>query len=56
MTSRMPRPSAPNWRRPASTAVDAQPDRLEFGWTREAYLDFKEDYDEWDLFDSLSSA
>jgi SAM-dependent methyltransferase len=37
------------------TAVDAQPDGLEFGWTREAYLDFKEDYDEWDLFDSLSS-
>jgi SAM-dependent methyltransferase len=37
------------------TAVDALPDRLEFSWTREAYLDFKEDYDEWDLFDSLSS-
>ena len=37
------------------TAVDAQPDRLEFGWSRREYLDFKADYDEWDLLDSLSS-
>jgi SAM-dependent methyltransferase len=37
------------------TDVDAQPDGLEFGWTREEYLDFKASYDEWDLFESLSS-
>ena len=35
--------------------VDAQPDWLEFDWSRGQYLDFKEAYDEWDLFDSLSS-
>lgn len=35
--------------------VDVQPDRLEHAWTREAYLDFKSGYDEWDLVDSLSS-
>jgi SAM-dependent methyltransferase len=37
------------------TAVDARPDRLEFGWSRGEYLDLKEGYDEWDLVDSLSS-
>jgi SAM-dependent methyltransferase len=35
--------------------VDAQPDRLLHAWSREAYLDFKADYDEWDLFASLSA-
>jgi SAM-dependent methyltransferase len=35
--------------------LDVQPDRLEHAWTRAAYLDFKLSYDEWDLFDSLSS-
>ncbi len=33
--------------------VDVQPDMLEHAWSRDAYLDFKEGYDEWDLFDSL---
>ena len=37
------------------TDVDAQPDGLEFGWSRGEYLEFKQDYDEWDLFESLSS-
>ena len=35
--------------------VDAYPDRLVHAWSREAYLDFKADYDEWDLFASLSA-
>lgn len=32
----------------------AWPERLEFRWSREAYLEFKERYDEAELFDSLS--
>jgi ubiquinone/menaquinone biosynthesis C-methylase UbiE len=37
-------------------AVRAWPEHLAFGWTREAYLDFKERYDEAELFDALSAA
>ena len=37
------------------TDVDAQPDGLELGWTRGEYLEFKEGFDEWDLFELLSS-
>jgi len=37
-------------------AVDAQAERLSYMWTRHDYLRFKEEYDERELFDSLSAA
>jgi SAM-dependent methyltransferase len=37
-------------------AVRAWPEQLAFAWTREAYLDFKERFDEAELFDALSAA
>ncbi len=36
-------------------AVDARADQLRYAWTREAYLDFKQQYDDQELFDSLDS-
>jgi SAM-dependent methyltransferase len=36
-------------------AVDARADLLRYAWTREAYLDFKQQYDDQELFDSLDS-
>lgn len=36
--------------------IDAGLDALTFSWSRDGYLDFKEHYDELDLFESLSSA
>jgi ubiquinone/menaquinone biosynthesis C-methylase UbiE len=36
--------------------IDAGPDALAFSWSRDGYLDFKEHYDECDLFESLASA
>jgi len=35
--------------------VDVRPDQLEFSWTPDEYLLFKEDYDERDLFESMSA-
>ena len=52
---REPRGRAPTWPPPRSRpsrSVDA----LDFGWSRQSYLEFKEEYDEWDLLESLSAA
>lgn len=35
-------------------AIEVRPEQLEYAWTREAYLEFKEQYDEAELFESLS--
>jgi SAM-dependent methyltransferase len=35
------------------SAVDAQADLLRYAWTRDTYLDFKQQYDDHDLFDAL---
>ncbi len=37
-------------------AIDVQADELDHAWTPQAYLEFKEQYDERDLFESLSPA
>lgn len=34
--------------------IEAGPDTLTFSWSRDGYLEFKERYDEYDLFESLS--
>ncbi len=36
--------------------LQAGPDELIFAWSRGGYLEFKESYDEYDLFESLSEA
>ena len=38
----------------AFEAIEVDVDELVFGWSRQGYLEFKEAYDEWDLFESLS--
>jgi SAM-dependent methyltransferase len=39
----------------AFEAIELVVDELVFEWSREGYLEFKEAYDEWDLFESLSA-
>jgi SAM-dependent methyltransferase len=40
----------------AFEAIEVDVDELVFGWSRQGYLEFKEAYDEWDLFESLPAA
>ena len=45
--------AAAQLRRAGFRAVEADQDWLEYRWTAASYLDFLEQYDEWDLFSSL---
>jgi ubiquinone/menaquinone biosynthesis C-methylase UbiE len=48
-----PAAAAAQLRRAGFHRVVATEERLEYRWTPESYLDFLEEYDEWDLFSSL---
>lgn len=48
--------AAAQLRRAGFRSVEADQDWLEHRWTADSYLDFLEQYDEWDLFSSLDDA
>jgi SAM-dependent methyltransferase len=48
--------AAAQLRRAGFRSVEADQDWLEHRWTADSYLDFLEQYDEWDLFSSLDEA
>jgi SAM-dependent methyltransferase len=50
-----PASAAAQLRRAGFHGVEATEELLEYRWTPESYLDFLEEYDEWDLFTSLDA-
>ncbi len=48
--------AAAQLRRAGFRAVTATTEWLDYRWTRDSYLDFVEQYDEWDLFSSIDEA